>query len=535
MAEFSEDTLRRFRDFRRAKTSAALSRVGQVVGGGAETLRTGRSAAQTFAERDPELERLRTRQRFLETQKARMGIIGDLEARERFELTQEQDRAKTQLQASLREAEMILNQEARNADRIQQASYQRESLRLQKLRQQGQELDDLRTDFEEIKPATQKVFDDLFGRGQTRRQSVAQIKATQGEQLLTEASRALSQQIEATGLEEEVARVQDQIRQGVNLDSALDTVADEDIKKALKRQIDSVARNLQIQSTASPTSQLSSEDLESKLNSIADADQLSIPQRALAIQTALEQSGLDEASRNDALLNAPRALDMISEAKEDFDNLGKADEAYMKEVKRDVRVGGGSVRANDALGNVAKAAQNLSEVGRAPRYEVGQAIRETIPEAREGVGVTRDMDEPQADLSRGDMFGTGVSPAPTASERMLQTLDLIERYPDQPALQYTRDTIMNSPEFAEFRKHYGYDQPGQEKLAFREMNRMARQQQAQARKDFRARRNLNIQQGLGGYQRKPEQMLPKTPERKQQQSTSAEIVQGTDSRIAEEG
>lgn len=535
MAEFSEDTLRRFRDFRRTKTSAALSRIGQVVGGGAETMRTGRSAAQTFAERDPELERLRTRQRFLETQKARMGIIGDLEARERFELTQEQDRAKTQLQASLREAEMILSQEARNADRAQQASYQRESLRLQKLRQQGQELDDLRTDFEEIKPATKAVLDGVFGAGRTRRATATDIKTYNRQEVFKRAVEA--EETRYAGDPAGFARFDEQIQEaraaivsGAPINTALGGITDESVKSAIKNQIDLQANMMRDEAPASEISQMDEDEFKAKLERIASAEQLSEAQRGLAIRKAQEDYGqavsLDDESRAGAVLN---------QAKEDFGDLVKADEAYMEEVKKDVRVGGGSVRANDALVNVAKDAQNLSEVGRAPRYEVGQAIRETIPEAREGVEVTRDMGEPPADLSRGDMYGTGVAPAPTASERMLQTLDLIEQYPDQPALQYTRDTIMGSPEFAEFRKHYGYDQPGQEKLAFREMNRMARQQQKQARKDFRARRNLNIQQGLGGYQRKPEQMLPKTPERKQQQRASAEIVQGTDSRIAEEG
>ena len=117
--------------------------------------------------------------------------------------------------------------------------------------------------------------------------------------------------------------------------------------------------------------------------------------------------------------------------------------------------------------------------------------------------------------------------APTAAERFRQTLDMIDAYPDKPAAQYAKQSLMSSPEFAQFKEHYGYKDDA---FAFREMNKLAKQQDRENKRSDRLRKKMNVRHQLGQYRdRQGTQLMPK-----EKKVTAADLVTGaTGSRIAE--
>jgi hypothetical protein len=180
------------------------------------------------------------------------------------------------------------------------------------LRQQGQELDDLRTDFEEIKPATKAVLDGVFGAGRTRRATATDIKTYNREEVFKRAVEAE----EATYASDPVAyeRFDDQIREaraaitrGAPINTALGEITDESVKSAIKNQIDLQANMMRDEAPASEISQMDEDEFKAKLERIASAEQLSEAQRGLAIRKAQEDYGqavsLDDESRAGAVLN----------------------------------------------------------------------------------------------------------------------------------------------------------------------------------------------------------------------------------------
>lgn len=106
---FSSDMMSKFRDYRKHKNKEGRARAAQIVGGAAETMRTGESAASTFAKREPYWKKgLMSRQ---EKVTAKRPLLKDIERVRQFDYTQEMRKETEILRAKLRREEAISRDE----------------------------------------------------------------------------------------------------------------------------------------------------------------------------------------------------------------------------------------------------------------------------------------------------------------------------------------------------------------------------------------------------------------------------------------
>ena len=89
--------------------------------------------------------------------------------------------------------------------------------------------------------------------------------------------------------------------------------------------------------------------------------------------------------------------------------------------------------------------------------------------------------------------GAPQAPASSAQARTLQLFDEIEQYPDSPPVQYQKQMMMASPQFAAYKEARGYQD---DDFAFKEMAREARVQIRQNRRQDRKTKRENIDMGI---------------------------------------
>ena len=89
--------------------------------------------------------------------------------------------------------------------------------------------------------------------------------------------------------------------------------------------------------------------------------------------------------------------------------------------------------------------------------------------------------------------GAPQAPASSAQARTLQLFDEIEQYPDSPPVQYQKQMMMASPQFAAYKEARGYQD---DDFAFKEMAREARVQIRQNKRQDRKTKRENIDMGI---------------------------------------
>lgn len=89
--------------------------------------------------------------------------------------------------------------------------------------------------------------------------------------------------------------------------------------------------------------------------------------------------------------------------------------------------------------------------------------------------------------------GAPQAPASSAQARTMQLFDEIEQYPDSPPVQYQKQMMMASPQFAAYKEARGYQD---DEFAFKEMAREARVQIRQNKRQDRKTKRENIDMGI---------------------------------------
>ena len=526
----NQSTMDKFKDFRRAKRQEAADRVGQVVGGTAETLRTGRSAAATFADRDPQLKRDRMKAAFMAKQEAKLGILGDMQKEEQFYYSREQEERHAvlkdihaRLMAEVRVAENDASRAATSA--AQAAAGKRLAKTQQAERSLAEEMNLYGMD-----SGTEALVDSIagsYGLAPTKEEARAaksgalaqgymmQYLKTAGEPGSTKYNEAL-----------------------LSLDDA--GLVDDD------NNGNYVATGTPGQLKAHLATRFGEED--SQQRRMAEEDAKAYADGALRQQQQVPVDAKTVLQEGMAVLNE-------SEIKTDSDKIEAMHELagrlhlqpeHIRELVpgyAEIEAGAASERQTaetlvDAQLQAAYEDAGKTYGGDADVPEMGniyEAYKQAKGIAKENspLGATADDDE-----DWGTTIGIpGIQRAGTAQDRMRQTFDLIEQYPEAPAMQTIKQQIMASQDFADFKNQTGY---GDDDFAFREMNRMARaQQKSQVRSD-KAQRQLRFKQGLSSRKAQtatttpqPNQAVPQAKPKKHTPA-SADLVQGTANRVAEE-
>ena len=534
----SQDTLSKFKDFRRTKTGSILERGGQALGGGAETMRTGESAAATFGRRDPALKRERLRQQFMEKQGAKLGILQDLQAEEQFYFSREQEER-------MRVFEQI-SQNQRTLQQVEAQDRQRSASSATAAAQLGYRAISDEFDYKArehqanttgLTPATEAAVYRASSAAGFDKEGLKRLKDAEAAQALVNqvARRMDPKDFQETMLDTGMA-IMDPVTGAVKANAESGQIQAR-VRTHYKEREDPEWHNVKADAQAEARQEVAN----SQLVSGASAEQV-----ILANMDVLSQGDYTASQKYIAMndlaadFNMPREM-LIELAGVDPNTGESMYETIESQHKLDVETGDDELTqlnedrkdiAKKTFGGDSEIVRGLEDISMAMEQARGMA-QETSRAGPQGG---------EQDLSQGEgLYGLeGVSPAQTAAERMRQTFDLIEQYPDHPPLQTVRDQIMSSQEFSQFKDKMGYTD---DTFAFREMNRMARQQQKDVRKSDKAQRALNMKQGMTGRAMRaartdapttPLDKSPVAPKPKKHTPASAELVQGTASRVAEE-
>lgn len=525
----SDSMMGKFKDFRRAKRGAVADRIHQGVGGTAETLRTGESAVSTFGKRDPQLYRDKLRQEFMAKQEAKMGITKDLQREEQFYYSREQEERlaiMSDIQERLRmEIQMAQRDKDRAATSAAQAAANKKQVKLQEIQR---DVVDYTNNIERMLPATAAAAEALtssYGLKGGKEQQDGALAAAYLRRIDPQENDALLGEMMADGLvtigpdgktpvpAPGVTSRQMRARMGMAFgdDDDARRMADADARaeaqQSLRAEMSSSGVNPQ-------------QVLEEAMNTVAQGEFTD----AQKYQYMMAVAGK---------LHIP--LGLMREMVPNFEGIEDAydSERQVKQTIIDVGFAQAEEIAGRTYAGDAERPAGLSDLKSA--WDQAKSIAsDSAAERRGGPAEGEEGYVADPDAEYAEMMGVpGLKRGVTAADRMVQTLDLIEQYPDKPVMQTLRDQIMASPEFAQFKKKMNY---GDDMFAFREMNRMARKQHKATRISDRKQRANNMRTGLDARKAPamPGTPQPKAPPAPPKKPEAVELVQGNASRVAEE-
>lgn len=436
----SDEVMQQFADYRKAKRKDTLGKVRQVVGGAAETMRTGASAVDTFAKRAPQYDTMSAQQKveastpILEemAQDERGYYKENLNAKlEQFKQQQANYRAALNAYKS-RYATMSANQ--RQAAQLQTRRLEREIALLDR---QAEGIA-LASNLMEQGDLAQRVAD-------TRQAALAEL------QPLVDSGKYTPEQAQKTV----DLHVQDLFA------AELATIGGEAAGDRVTSK--EWSRKSPEGETTSGTSTSTSSGSARKVGGT--------PQQQVALKTIESLTGRPI---SDWVAMGPEGLEAANQIllAQMSDVLGTTSDKKVEWARR-ASATGGSDPAFDAVISAGLQGRQMAAQAQAPE------IPGPGPEPGEPV---EDFDNPELRDYQDSVLGIPVKQASTAQERMTQLLDLIEQYPEHPPLQQAKMQIMASPEFKQYKSARGLPD---DDFAFRQMKRDAKRQRRAAIKDYR--------------------------------------------------
>lgn len=429
----SQELEQMFDKFRKVKRKTAQTRISQAVGAGAETMRTGRSMAATLADRAPSFDTMSAKEKML----AKQQVVESIAKQEQWAF----DKALEERLNILRE----------NNGMTRAALAHIASLRASDVSAAGH-------------AANLKVRELEFR--QVRLLERAKLISTPTKSTGDAWGRAMST------LPTEANRVDAMYKDFLAADP-MATAGDK--RQYLQDAKDDVAKGL------------------------ADNTMLPVSPQDLAAAFEAEVNNLEPGQSSQFLKMAAQELGMTEdEVMSGLDrNTVAALERQHDEVVREL-----DANNTEYLGNNVKLAEAPSwAYGKRPDPRVLQQAQQA---AQQGLvmGTPQPVMEPGAPGESLEtdpqmwtgMYGVqGIKPAGTAYDRTLQTLDLIDQYPEHPPLQEAKSAILQNQEFKNYMSSRGYQD---EQFAFKEMNREMRIAKKQKKQADRVTRKINVEQGV---------------------------------------
>lgn len=566
MAELSPETLAKFRAFRRARTANALGRAGQIVGGTAETMRTGRSAAETFAARDPDLLRQRGRAEMLQQADAQMKVAKEQSAQERYYFEQEQQERISLLSDYAQRVKMEYDRARSDADRAQRGSQAKAQLlvRVAELEKLQRDIDN-RMATDTLTPGAETVTDSVLRRfGMEPRKGTKSLPKTEEQRIRKEALvQQMNERLDGLDPEgKEFEALWDQATRSTkgvpNPDAEDAPFIPDDTGTGL--MVNPKYRTMEELLASEPAGDAETETFGDRLREMDKSSRPLVSQaraeRAMdfeagaesqprfasesekdsAFQAAMQQITNSGMNKHDEVLaiekvmltfgkTVDQARELLGTVTDDEGNTTYRWDTMVEDRLRDQKDLDDAIEKQEQT-LVTAAGKTFGGDARIQGIiDVGEAYRRSVALAKESAY------DPNRIETGKDEDGDGIPDiewAPTAAERFRQTLDMIDAYPDKPVAQYAKQSLMSSPEFAQFKEHYGYKDDA---FAFREMNKLAKQQDRENKRSDRLRKKMNVRHQLGQYRdRQGTQLMPK----EKKVTEAADLVTGaTGSRIAE--
>ena len=516
MAELSPEMMAQLKDFRRKKRARDRQRVAQVIGGAAGTWQGDPMAFERLApERLWEAERAR----FMAQKEQEAKVAAQIGEEERYYFGKEQEERRTVLSDIAQEMErlsQIAQTDARLAQNANEARARLQGLaKLERARQvqakllqsygltpAAQELgDQILKEYNIPKPPAIGPLNDAY----VGREIIEKALEYGGKDSVKELMERDVIVPGADGISEPAPGVR-----AIDLAKRLG-IDGEDLANAqiAGRQQALAEQQRRIEATA----QAPSADIDAALR-------------------AVDQSGVDEHDRHNLMLLISPDEDRIRQALGTDPEKGDRWELAKSEHK------GSQVEDEEEfkyhMGDYIRTSGQTSG-GRVERY-LGD-----LPSLSERYNQATEMAKRTSVLRGKDEDGDGVPDidwAPDAPGRFIQILDQIEQYPDKSPVKWAKQQIMESPEFSQFMKQYGYEEDPD--YAFKEMNRLARQQQRSTRAKLQRRTKEFIRRGEGAYAGMPRpgftptgDVVQETAEAKKKPTSAGLVTGATGSRIAE--
>lgn len=523
MAELSPEMMAQLKTFRQAKRTRDRQRAGQVVGGLGGTVLGDPMAFERLApERLWEAERAR----FMAQKEQEAKVAAQLGQQEQYYFGKEQEERRTVLSDIAQEMERLSQIAQTDARLAQNANEARARLQgLAKLERAQQTNADLLQSYG-LTPAAQELEKQL-----TQEYKLPKPPAI-GPLNDAYVGGAIIQQVQQRAREGDVQA--QKALQKLGAEGRIGSSPTGDIVAAPGVRAVDLARSLDIDEEELAKARMdggqkAQAEQQRRIEATAQDPSTDIDAALLAV----EQSRLSESDKHNLMLNISpdedrirQALGVDSKGADRWGLVKTAHQTYQdtKERTLDTEMGDYIRTAGQTFG------------GRVERY-LGD-----LPSLSERYNQATEMAKRTSVLRGKDEDGDGVPDidwAPDAPGRFIQILDQIEQYPDKSPVKWAKQQIMESPEFSQFMKQYGYEEDPD--YAFKEMNRLARQQQRSTRAKLQRRTKEFIRRGEGAYAGMPRpgftptgDVVQETAEAKKKKPTSAELVTGaTGSRIAE--
>jgi hypothetical protein len=435
MADFSDDILDKFRDYQKKKGQSIRNRVGQAVGGGAETIRTGRSAAATFADRAPDYGTMTAREKRAES----APIIARLGQEEQFYAGEALQERLTHFKEQIANARAVLQAAVQTRGQDVTASAARER---QEAVAQGVKYGDLAGKINGLTDASPTTTAAVKGAARAAELAVDQHIARVAQGKYSDAVAA------AGGIAQVSPTEQRRMQKEATLQAEQDSVADiQAIREgATKRAV------AQLIADAAEEG-ITLDEADRRQGQAVVAGQLLVSE--MEVNPAVLSGVTGYVKANDATNKA------IGKTLEESDAL--------VEKMQSINIGGSGGPVAEAIERMGAAHQQFQST-----YAPGGAMapQQGIP----------DIDQEPVQGPEGDAQGIegyqtfmglqGITPATDSRARSLQLLQAIEDHPEHPPLIEARNKILASPEFAAYKSKNNYRT---DDVAFRLMKREMRQ------------------------------------------------------------
>lgn len=501
---------------RRRETAA---RTAQAVGGTAETMRTGVSAAETFARREPQYDTMSQKEKLA----AQQPLVESLRKEETFYYGKALERELSYMAEQEKNYRAALQAAAQKYATMTSAAKARAQLQTRRLEH---DIGLLRADKEKMltaSPQSQAEFNSLAAGvdaelAQEKAQIVQALKAANPDASAAEIEAAADQVVDAT-VPAKMVELVDGVTQGkepgqaraiMQLMGSRYGVSMDDMKAAPGGE--------RLEALDAEVARLVEANVEE-----ADTKRAEWAQRAGQTfggsreMDRLMAHGEQGAVRRQATPVRGEAAPAVGTRvpRAEAPAAAEAFEAGAEEVRAGP-VGGPPV-APGAPAGVAY-----------PRTPADPSLEPyRPPEAGEPVEAF-DVEQQQQEayqLPEDSIYGLPIKPAGTAAERTLQMLDLIEQYPEHPPLQQTKEALMSDPKFQQYKKDRGYED---DSFAFREMRREYGAQRRRTVKSDREARRRNVDEGVVPARGRKERKVrpPSTPVHGAVSRTPAEVKSG---------
>ena len=441
--------MKKFKDYQKARAEHTRRLVRQAAGGTAETLRTGRSAEETFRVRAPDYgdEYMTPKEKMAKRQE----LIASIAEQEAFTKLQLLENARTELRETMANQRAAGNmfvqlegqrsQQAQNAARLKRAEYENE------LKDLDRRLGDLNTMGEAGTAVFKAAFSELDRGSPGYRAAYREMLAG----ALAQGGMSLE---EFGGLDSEERR---------------DT--EQNVHKAMKHW-----QTVQLAMRVPEILELSKDEVgEGLAVIIALGGELDISQKALAAADPRAARMLDD----EVTAQAQEMQQLNLETMNSWDiykrahNQSYTNQGPVKDVAEEI------ANSQASISEALNAAVDISGPS-AARVLAGEEAAPVVfeePGAFEGDGTAKrptdeeeaafeaerravqpglDAPPPQADY-HSSLFGFPIKPAGTAYDRTLQALDLLEEFPEHPPLEHFRNELLASTEFKTFATDRGYE------------------------------------------------------------------------------